>query len=125
MNNELPTNNQPILSETPVIDGMQANAPVTGPTRQRVIRTLDWLVADTKHRFDDCKNNLDAGSSGPSTMLGTGGYSPELTEAIDLLDALKKGVRCHDEDTLAAAYRKGFEDAGNQILEKVRALLKS
>ena len=114
------------LSETPVIDGEQATAPVPGqvelggPSRTRVITSLSWLVADARHRFDDCKDNLGNGSSG--------GYSPELTEAIELLDELRKGKpaedagRVHDEDTLAAAYGKGFEDAKKLILEEIRKL---
>lgn len=85
-------------------------------TRQRVITTLSWMVADTKHRFDDCRNNLENGSEG--------GYSPELTEAIELLEDLKNGVSGHDRDTLLAAYQKGFEDAKIQIMEKIRLLVK-
>lgn len=114
----------PELSETPVIDGRQAGAPVPGQdelgegTRQRVITSLGRLVADAKHRFDDCKNNLENGSSG--------GYSLELTEAVGLLEELKKGmgpeVRHHDEDTLADAYRQGFEDAKIIILREVQKL---
>lgn len=115
---------QSVLSETPVIDGVQATAPVPGPdelgepTRQRVIKSLGRLIADAKHRFDDCRDNLENGSEG--------GYSPELTEAVELLDELKKGmgpeVRHHDEDTLAAAYNKGFGDAKIIILREVQKL---
>lgn len=51
--------------------------------RQRIIKTLDWLVADNKWRADDTKLNVEEGSQG--------GYSPELNEAIELLEELKDG----------------------------------
>lgn len=51
---------------------------------KRVIDTLDWLVPETRHRFDDSKNNLEEGSQGD--------YSPKLTKAINLLRELKNGV---------------------------------
>lgn len=85
-------------------------------TRRRVIRSLSWLIEDAKYRHDDCKNNIENGSEG--------GYSPELIEVIELLDELKKGNEQPDEDLLAAAYRKGFEDAKKQIAEKIQALVK-
>lgn len=53
--------------------------------KQRIIDTFEWLVEDAKWRFDECKDALDDGS--------TGGYSPELTEAIDLLKELKRRSR--------------------------------
>jgi len=52
--------------------------------RQRTIKTLEWMIADMKWRFDESRGSLDEGSSG--------GYSPELTEAINILEELKKGV---------------------------------
>jgi len=88
--------------------------------RARVIRSLAWLITDAKHRFDDCKNNLENGSSG--------GYSPELTKAIELLDEIRKNTdadkddRRHDENTLTAVYQKGFEDAKKIILREIRKL---
>ena len=51
--------------------------------RQRIINTLDWMVADMKYRADETKRNFEEGSQG--------GYSPELQEAIDLLAVLKRG----------------------------------
>lgn len=116
------------LSETPVIDGEMAGspAPVSGELnegeRARCIKSLSWLVADAKHRFDDCRGNLDNGSEG--------GYSDELTEAIELFDELKKGTpaepgdRQHDADTLKAAYRQGFEHAKKIILAEIQKLVK-
>ena len=50
-------------------------------TKQRIIETLEWMIADARHRSDDCRNNVENGSKG--------GYSPELTEAINLLQELK------------------------------------
>ena len=134
---------RPVLSETPVIDGEQAAAPCREPlfepepqsrrqgrtavqeqtlaagTMRRVIRTLSWMIEDMKHRFDDCRGNLDNGSEG--------GYSPELTEAIELLDELEKGTgpaRHHAGNTLAAAYKQGFEDAKKVILKDIREIVK-
>lgn len=49
--------------------------------RTRLIASMDWMIADLKHRADECLGNLDFGLSG--------GYSPQLTEAIQLLDLLK------------------------------------
>ena len=106
------------LSETPVIDGEQAGAPATGPgelsegERARVVTTMGRLVDEAKRRFDDCKNNMEDGRSG--------GYGDDLTEAIELLAELKKGVRRHDEDTLKAAFRAGFEHAKKIILAEIQ-----
>ena len=122
MNNEQRTNEQPIVSETPVIDGMQATAPVkeagelSEGIRRKVITSLGRFVAEAKHRFDECRNNLEDGSEG--------GYDPPLAEAIELLEELKKGVRHHDDNTLAAVYRKGFEDAKRTILKEIQGLVK-
>jgi len=49
--------------------------------KQRLIISLTWLIEDAKHRFDDCKNNLEAGSEG--------GYSDELKEAMAALKILE------------------------------------
>ena len=50
--------------------------------RRRIIKTLTWMVADMRWRFDETKLNIDEGSAG--------GYSPELAEAIDVLAELEK-----------------------------------
>ena len=49
---------------------------------QRIIATLTWMVADMRHRSDECRLNFEPKSKG--------GYSEELTEAINLLAELKK-----------------------------------
>lgn len=51
---------------------------------QRAIDSLSWLVTDAEWRSDDTKGNLDEGSQG--------GYSPELTEARNVLEELKNGA---------------------------------
>lgn len=51
--------------------------------RQRILRSLRWLVRDVQYRFDDCKQQL--------TPEEQGGYSPELKEAIQLLQDLEQG----------------------------------
>ena len=48
---------------------------------RRIRASMNWLVTDSKLRFDDCRGNLEEGSAG--------GYSPELTEAIDVLHELE------------------------------------
>ena len=50
--------------------------------RQRIIKTLDWMVKDMKWRADEVCGNLE--------LTSQGGYSPELQEAINLLEELKK-----------------------------------
>ncbi|KKL81529.1 hypothetical protein LCGC14_1993840 [marine sediment metagenome] len=50
-------------------------------TKKRIIETLEWLVTDATWRADETKLNFEEGSQG--------GYSPELTEAINLLEELK------------------------------------
>jgi hypothetical protein len=83
-------------------------------TRLRIVRTLGLLVADARHRFDDCRNNIEAGSQG--------GYSPELTEAINLLSELEAGACEPDESVICAAYKKGFADAKRQILAELEKM---
>lgn len=51
--------------------------------RERILRTLRWLVRDAEYRFNDVKQNLQPGSEG--------GYSPELKEALKLLRDLEQG----------------------------------
>ena len=51
--------------------------------KQRIIDTLEWMTADMKWRADDTNRNIEDGSQG--------GYSPLLTEAIELLEELKNG----------------------------------
>jgi len=56
---------------------------MTPELRTRIVTNLQWLVLDAKTRFDECKDPMGTGSSG--------GYSPELTDAIELLDELERG----------------------------------
>lgn len=50
--------------------------------RDDILETLTWMVADMKWRADETMGNIEEGSSG--------GYSPELQKAIDLLEFLQK-----------------------------------
>jgi hypothetical protein len=51
--------------------------------RDRIIQTLEWMVNTLKHQYDqETKHDLSMGSNQ---------YSPEMTEAIALLDELKRG----------------------------------
>ena len=49
----------------------------------RIIKTLEWMVNTLQHQYDQ---ETDHDSS-----MGSNQYSPELTEAIALLDELKRG----------------------------------
>ena len=51
--------------------------------RKRVIKTLDWMVNALKHQYDQ--------ETGHNPNMGPNQYSPEMTEAIALLDELKRG----------------------------------
>jgi len=46
------------------------------------IKSLSWLTADAKWRYDEAKGQLDDGSQG--------GYSEELTEALQALKELQE-----------------------------------
>lgn len=50
--------------------------------RQRIITTLEWMIADLVWRADQTKGNFEEGSAG--------GYTSQLQDAIDLLAELKK-----------------------------------
>lgn len=51
--------------------------------RERIIKTLEWMVNSLSHQYD--QETQHAPSMGPNQ------YSPEMTEAIALLDDLKRG----------------------------------
>ena len=57
--------------------------------KAEVVEVFEWLVIDSKYRFDDQRQNLEPGSQG--------GYSPELTKAIALLEKLKDGKEADTE----------------------------
>ncbi len=59
--------------------------------RQRVIKSLSSMVKDMCHRADECRLNFEPESKG--------GYSEELTEAIDLLNDLKQ-IACRTTVTV-------------------------
>ena len=50
--------------------------------KERVIKTLEWMGNTLKHQYD--QETEHAPSMGPNQ------YSPEMTEAIALLDELKR-----------------------------------
>jgi hypothetical protein len=50
--------------------------------KERVIKTLEWMVNTLKHQYD--QETEHAPNMGPNQ------YSPEMTEAITLLDELKR-----------------------------------
>ena len=55
---------------------------------RRIITTLDLMITDWTHRFDEIKGDLEVGSCSD--------YSPELKEAIEVRDTLKEMVGVQD-----------------------------
>ena len=54
--------------------------------KQRVITSMEWMIKDMKWKADQTiRQNQDANAFGTPNE-----YSPELTEAINLLEELKK-----------------------------------
>lgn len=51
--------------------------------KERVIKTLEWMVDTLKHQYDQETDHRP--------NMGPNQYRPEMTEAIALLDELKKG----------------------------------
>jgi len=49
--------------------------------RERIIVTLDWMITDMKWRHNETKLNVEGFE---------GEYSPELKEAVSLLEELKE-----------------------------------
>ena len=49
--------------------------------RERVIKTLEWMVSTLKHQYDQETEHQPG--------MGSNQYSPEMTEAIALLNELK------------------------------------
>jgi len=56
----------------------------------KIIKVLSWMIEDMKVRFDEQRSNFGQDI--------TGGYSPELTEAIELLESMKKEVNAKKEN---------------------------
>ena len=51
----------------------------------RIIKSMNWMVKTLRWRADENRNNIEPDSHG--------GYSPELQEAIDLLEELENGSK--------------------------------
>lgn len=51
--------------------------------KERIIKTLDWMVTTLKHQYDQ--------ETGHTSDMGPNQYSPEMTEASALLEELKRG----------------------------------
>jgi len=50
--------------------------------KERIIKTLTWMVNTLKHQYDQ--------ETGHASSMGPNQYSPEMTEAIALLDELQR-----------------------------------
>ena len=50
--------------------------------KERIIKTLDWMVNALKHQYDQETEH--------ALSMGSNQYSPEMAEAIALLDELKR-----------------------------------
>ena len=51
--------------------------------KERILRSLRWVVPELEHRFNDCKDQLQDGSQGD--------YSSELKELVALKQDLEQG----------------------------------
>ena len=51
--------------------------------KERIIMTLEWMVHCLRHQYDQ--------ETGHTGCMGANKYSPEMTEAIALLEDLKRG----------------------------------
>lgn len=51
---------------------------LTKEEKQRIVESLSWMITDMKYKSDESRGNLFAGSEG--------GYSPELTKAIEMFE---------------------------------------
>lgn len=81
--------------------------------RQRILRSLRWLVRDAQYRFDDCKSQ--------EAEEERGGYSPELKEAIALLQDLEQGDLLQANPIVAQKFtEQDCIDTGNIIGMKLR-----
>ncbi len=65
-----------------MVEQLEAELDTHTQMEQRVIASMEWMVKDMKWRADDLRQNIEEGSQG--------GYSPELTEVINLLEELKR-----------------------------------
>ena len=52
---------------------------------QRSLESLSWMITDIKYRHDVDMTGDD--------MIGVGGYSPELTKAMDLQKELEQHLQ--------------------------------
>jgi len=74
--------------------------------RQRILKSLRWLVRDAQWRFSETKGDLDNGSQG--------GYSDELKEATQLLQDLEQGTMFvgSDQSRIIAYSEQECKDMG-------------
>jgi len=81
--------------------------------RQRILRSLRWLVRDCQYRFDDCRDQLKEEERG--------GYSIQLKEAISLLQDLEQGDLLQANPVVAQKYsEQDCLDTGNLIGMTIR-----
>lgn len=50
----------------------------------RIHKSLDWMITDMKWRDNQTRGNLEKGSEG--------GWSPQLKEAVALLESIKRDL---------------------------------
>ena len=76
--------------------------------RERILRSLRWVVPELVHRFNDCKDQLQPGSQG--------GYSEELKELISLKQDLEQGDLMTFEPVCPLSYtERDCIDTGNAL----------
>ena len=95
--------------------------------RQRILRSLRWLVRDAQYRFEDCKEYHVSSSwyyEDDSTPSYNPGYSPELKEAMMLLEDLEQGTMLTDAPIRAHTYTEDeCMDTGYTLGMKIREII--
>ena len=100
---------------------------LTNEEKERIERNFSWMIDDFKHHHNQSKGNLEEGSQGD--------YSPELKEAILLLEDVRKVMTvettgCHRKavlvncrEFLCMSNRQGVCAASKVTFERMDTLL--
>lgn len=95
--------------------------------KKRLVDNLTWVIADMQYKSNVGKRNFEEGSEG--------GYSPELKEAMSLLEDVKKietiettgyhrkSVAVNCRDFACASNRQGICALSSVTFEKIGSLL--
>lgn len=95
--------------------------------KNRIVQSFSWMVKDLEHRHNELKGNFEEGSQGD--------YSPELKEAVSLLEDIEKVetteiTGCHRKSTslncrefACMSNRQGVCASSKITLESVGSLI--